>query len=114
MKLEKPSQILALFAWAFVFVEAGLLVIRKIPADGLSWGFFALFFFVAAMASAVANGGDKKPTIGKSDLIVKVGDEICTVNNGKLVISPEQKDGTVFVSVLPLNREKFERSKKLS
>jgi len=106
MKLEKPSQILALFAWAFIFVEAAFLVIRVIPADGLSWSLFALFFLIATMASAVANGGSKKPTIGKGNLIVKVGDEICTVDNGKLLISPEQKDGTIFVYILPLNKKK--------
>jgi len=55
MKLEKPSHFLALISWAYVFTGGALIFLRKIPADGLTWGLFALFFFVAVMASAVAS-----------------------------------------------------------
>lgn len=55
MKIENFSQLLALISWVSVFVEAWLLILRAIPADGLAFGFFALFFFVAVMAGAVAS-----------------------------------------------------------
>ncbi len=54
MKIEKFSQLLALIAWANVFVEGWLILLRTIPADGLTWFFFGLFFLVAVMAGAVA------------------------------------------------------------
>lgn len=60
MKLEKPSHLLAAITWFFVFALAIALMLRIIPADWLSWGLFALFFFVAVMASAVASGGSKE------------------------------------------------------
>jgi len=55
MKIEKPSQLLAVVAWASVFVEAWLLVLRNIPADGISWGFFAFFFLIAVASAAVSS-----------------------------------------------------------
>ena len=55
MKIEKFSQLLALVAWASVFVEGWLILLRTIPADGLTWFFFGLFFVVAVMAGAVAS-----------------------------------------------------------
>lgn len=60
MKLEKPSHLLAAVTWFFVFALTIALMLRVIPADWLSWGLFALFFFVAVMASAVASGGSKE------------------------------------------------------
>jgi len=57
VKLEfKPSLILAIVAWASVFVLGWLLVLRLVPADKLSWVFFALWFVVGTMASAVYRG----------------------------------------------------------
>lgn len=54
MKIEKPSQVLALAAWISVFFVAWLLVLRLIPSDWISWGFM-IFFFVLAVLSAVAS-----------------------------------------------------------
>lgn len=44
--LEKPSQILALAGWAYVFVAGILLILRKIPSDKLTWGLFLFFLFL--------------------------------------------------------------------
>jgi hypothetical protein len=59
MKLEKPSLLLALFAWSFFFVEAVLLLMRRIPSDWATWILLVLFFVIAVMASAVANDGSE-------------------------------------------------------
>ena len=60
MKLEwNPSLALAVIGWSSVFVEGWLIILRIIPADWLSWAFFAVYFIVATMASAVY-GGKKK------------------------------------------------------
>ena len=60
MKLEwKPSLVLAVIGWTSVFVEGWLIILRIVPADWLSWTFFAVYFIVATMASAVY-GGKKK------------------------------------------------------
>jgi len=55
-----------------------------------------------------------KTLANKDDLIVKVDDEICTVENGRLLISPEHKNGTVLVAVLRHKKEnrKIERFDK--
>jgi len=59
MKIEKPSQLLAILGWVSVFVEGWLLVLRQVPSDALSWGFFTFFFLVAIGASAIASPSKK-------------------------------------------------------
>lgn len=54
MKIEKFSQLLALVSWVSLFTEGWLLLLRAIPADGLTFFFFGFFFVVAVMAGAVA------------------------------------------------------------
>lgn len=100
MKIDKPSAVLAYAGWVSVFVEAWLLLLRTIPADGLTWTFFAIFFVVAVMASAVYSGKPKKDSVvSPDDLVVKVDNTIYTQNNGGLAIGPERPDGKMIVIV---------------
>lgn len=55
----KPSQLLALASWASVFVLSWPLLKRSVPADVMSWGFFAFFLLIAVMSSAVSSGRRK-------------------------------------------------------
>lgn len=97
----KPSAVLAYAGWASVFIEGWLLLLRTIPADGLSWSFFGLFFLVAVMASAVYSGKqNKKDGIASpDDLVVRMDNTLYTQNNGGLLIGPERPDGKMIVIV---------------
>ena len=55
MKITKFSQVLAIVSWGSLFVEGWLLILRAIPSDPLSWGFYVLFFVIAIFASAFAS-----------------------------------------------------------
>jgi len=50
MKLDTPSKVLAALMWASVIIEAWLLIIRRVPSDLVSWGFFVFFLLVAVVA----------------------------------------------------------------
>jgi hypothetical protein len=97
MKFEKPSIVLAYASWASVFLEAWLLLLRWIPSDGLTLGFFVLFFFVAVMASAVhASKPKMKGEI--TDIRVKIGDfQLFSEQQGNLKIV---KNGSIAVCVI--------------
>ena len=101
MKINKPSAVLAYAGWASVFIEGWLLLLRTIPADGLTWTFFGLFFFLAVMASAVSTGRQtrKDGIISPDDLIINVDGTIHTQANGGLSIGPERPDGKMIVIV---------------
>lgn len=100
MKIDKPSAILAYVGWLSVFVLGWLMVLRTIPADKLTWTFFAIFFVVAVFASAVSSEKPKKDgVISPDDMVVKWDDKIYTQSNGGLVIGPERPDGKVIVIV---------------
>lgn len=94
MKELKPSHILAAVAWAFTFMVGTNIVMRKIPADLFSWGMFLLFFLVAVMASGVAQGRTKQPTI--KDLRVNIGSFIFTQESGEVGVY-FGKNGAVVV-----------------
>lgn len=93
MKELKPSHLLAAVAWAFTFMVGANIVMRKIPADLLSWGMFLLFFLVAVMASAVAQG---KPRI--KDLRVYLSGQLYTQESGAVEVYQSPK-GTTVVNV---------------
>lgn len=93
MKDIKPSHILAGIAWAFTFILGTQIATRKISVDLLSFGMFGLFFLVALMASAVAQG---KPVI--KDLRVKVGGNTYTQESG-VVDVVYSKNGAVIVYI---------------
>ena len=100
MKIDKPSAVLAYAGWVSVFVESWLLLLRIIPADGLTWTFFGIFFVVAVIASAVSSSGPKQDGIASpDDLVVKVNDTLYTQKNGTLLIGPERPDGKMIVIV---------------
>lgn len=89
MKTIRPSVLLASASWGSVFTEGWLLLTGVITASGLAWGLFILFFLVALIASAVAS--DRKSAIG--ELVVKIDDELYSVDNGNLIISPGSPGG---------------------
>lgn len=49
----KLSELVAVFAWFSTFLSSFLIFFRRIPNDGLSWGFFAFYLIVAILASAM-------------------------------------------------------------
>lgn len=101
MKIDKPSAFLAYAGWISVFVLGWLMVLRTVPADKLTWTFFAIFFMVALFASAVYSGKpNKKDGIASpDDLVVKMDSTIYTQNNGGLLIGPERTDGKMVIIV---------------
>lgn len=100
MKIDKPSAVLAYAGWISVFVLGWLMLLRTVPADGLTWRFFGIFFVIAVWASAVYSGNPKKDGVASpDDLVVKVDNTIYTQNNGGLSIGPERPDGKMIVIV---------------
>ena len=51
----KPSHMLAIVAWASVFLEAWLFIKRQIERDPLNWTFFVFFLLIAIFSSAIAS-----------------------------------------------------------
>lgn len=109
MQSQKRSIILAYAGWTSVFVEGWLLLLHLIPADGISLAFFALFFFLAIMASAIYS---TKPRLGApaADMRVRVGDQVFSVESGNLTI--RRNGNAILLSIDPkdvlvlLNTEK--------
>lgn len=99
MKTEKPSVVLAWVSWASVFIEGWLILLRIIPADRLTWIFFAVFFVVAVFASAVASPSKKDGIASADDLIIKVDDKVYQQRDGTLLVGPERKDGKMIVLI---------------
>jgi len=100
MKIDKPSIVLAYTGWISMFIEGWLLLLRKIPADGLSWAFFALFFFLGVMASAVYAG---KPKATKPDIRVRIGAEIFSEEKQNLQVVQTPAGGILLCVVKPEN-----------
>jgi len=48
------SQLCSILGWVSVFGMGWMFVLRLIPQDALSWGFFVFFFLVAIFASVSA------------------------------------------------------------
>lgn len=105
MKNEKlPVLVLSAGAWICVLIESWLLLMRSIPADFLSWFFFCLFFLVAVMASAVANGGENKNKRGK--LEVNFRGDIYSEDSGNLRIVDHGGKTFVWISETTPVKEK--------
>ena len=52
----KPSHMLAIVAWASVFMEAWVFIRRQIErGDPLNWTFFVFFLLIAIFSSAIAS-----------------------------------------------------------
>ncbi len=93
MKSIKPSQVLASAGWLYVFVAGSLLILRTIPADGLSWRLFIFFFVLAVWSSAIAQG---KTKVSPTDVRINMAGEIYTGEDLQVHLL---KDGTMFVYI---------------
>lgn len=51
----KPSHMLAIVAWASVFLESWLFIKRQIERDSTNWMFLILFLALAIFSSAIAS-----------------------------------------------------------
>lgn len=83
VKNQKPSMILAYAGWTSVFIESWLLLTRLIPADGLSWSLFGLFFVLAVMASAIYSG---KSGAGTVDIRVSISGKVFSEESDTLTV----------------------------
>ena len=63
--VNRISDLFALLGWLSVLVLAWLLVMRRVPSDGLTWGIFIFFFLFAVVASGAASYSAKLQTPDK-------------------------------------------------
>jgi hypothetical protein len=83
VKIQKSSIVLAYAGWTSVFIESWLLLTRLIPADGLSWSLFGLFFFLAVMASAIYSGKSKASIV---DIRVSISGKVFSEDSDTLTV----------------------------
>ena len=94
-KNMRPSFVLAVCAWTYVFVTAVTTLFRVVPSDRLTWTSFGFFFVLAICASALAQG--RQARLAPSDQVrINIAGQIYT---GDALMIHELRDGKVVVYV---------------